>query len=259
MYSSTFSNEEQQFCPKCGSTVVCRINMENIPKDRSLGINVPIHFHPIPVSQTNSSQARMLRDIDLDKLELVKMTGSEFGEKYQPPAFPPIEETEKKLGKNEGDGMKVYHGNCHCKAVTFSVLTKPLEEQEIMSCNCSSCSRACLPSPFPLHLLSHFQDPNFRTAADRKQNGDLFIYPKKNQVVIHTGKTQIIPYAFISKDSLHSFCKVCGVSIMVEVLSEDDVCPLNVRTLVDFPELEKAGKLKRTYYDGAKMDPQYKV
>ena len=46
---------------------------------------------------------------------------------------------------------------------------------------------------------------------------------------------------------------------MVEVLSEDDVCPLNVRTLVDFPELETAGKLKRTYYDGAKMDPQYKV
>lgn len=94
----------------------------------------------------------MLRDIDLDKLELMKLTGSDFGEKYQPPPFPPIKEVEKKLEKKDDDGMKVYHGNCHCKAVTFSVLTKPLEEQKVMSCNCSSCSRvrffsACLPRP----------------------------------------------------------------------------------------------------------------
>lgn len=46
---------------------------------------------------------------------------------------------------------------------------------------------------------------------------------------------------------------------MVQVLSEDDVCPVNVRALVDFPELEKEGKLKKTYYDGAKKDPQYSV
>ena len=37
--------------------------------------------------------------------------------------------------------QKIYNGNCHCGAVTYAVKTKPLEEQKVMSCNCSLCTR----------------------------------------------------------------------------------------------------------------------
>jgi hypothetical protein len=79
--------------------------------------------------------------------------------------------------------------------------------------------------------------------------------------VIHTGAEQLTPYAFLSDDSLHSFCRVCGVSVLVKVLGDGedkDVCPLNVRTLVDYPELKKKG-LKIKAYDGKAKDPQYVI
>lgn len=39
---------------------------------------------------------------------------------------------------------------------------------------------------------------------------------------------------------------------------EDDECPVNIRTLVDFVPLQREG-LKMKFYDGAKNDPQYVV
>ena len=40
---------------------------------------------------------------------------------------------------------KIYNGNCHCGAVVYAVKTQTLEEQKVMNCNCSLCSRVCLP------------------------------------------------------------------------------------------------------------------
>ncbi len=39
---------------------------------------------------------------------------------------------------------------------------------------------------------------------------------------------------------------------------DDDACPVNVRTLVDFVPLQTEG-LKMQFYDGAKNGPQYVV
>ncbi len=73
-----------------------------------------------------------------------------------------------------------------------------------------------------------------------------------------SGGDHLTDYAFLTKESLHSFCSTCGVSVLVRVLGEgpeDDVCPINVRTIqgVDVERL----KLKK--YDGKSKDPVYVV
>ena len=53
----------------------------------------------------------------------------------------------ERVGEGKGeeeDGSMVYEGNCHCGAVRYRVLTRPLEEVKVMSCNCSLCSRVRL-------------------------------------------------------------------------------------------------------------------
>lgn len=81
----------------------------------------------------------MLKAISMKDLDINKTSDGNYGTPYQPPSFPSIEEVEKVLKVEEG--MKIYQGNFHCKAVTYSVVTKPLEKQEVMNCNCSLCSR----------------------------------------------------------------------------------------------------------------------
>jgi hypothetical protein len=61
--------------------------------------------------------------------------------KYQPPPFPSHPDADR-LQSDE----RIYNGNCHCGAVAYAVKTKSLEEQKVMCCNCSSCSRVRLPS-----------------------------------------------------------------------------------------------------------------
>lgn len=71
------------------------------------------------------------------------------------------------------------------------------------------------------------------------------------------GKDNLVVYAFLSKDSLHSFCKICGTSVCVQVLKEgEDLMPLNLRTMMGGVNVRD---LKVTKYDGAKNDPQYIV
>jgi len=53
-----------------------------------------------------------------------------------------------------------------------------------------------------------------------------------------------------------SFCKTCGVSMVVRVLGDgvdDDIYPVNVRTINGI----QVDQLKRKKYDGWKIDPQY--
>jgi hypothetical protein len=66
---------------------------------------------------------------------------------YKAPPFPSHPDAD-----NLQPDQKIYNGNCHCGAVAYAVKTKPLEEQKVMSCNCSLCSRVRLhpPSPSPL-------------------------------------------------------------------------------------------------------------
>lgn len=77
----------------------------------------------------------MFKDVDVDSLVKMDFDGATIlGSKYVAPPIPNYE------GVVE-EGLKVYKGNCHCGAVTYALKSKPLDELEIMSCNCSLCSR----------------------------------------------------------------------------------------------------------------------
>ncbi|KAH8601541.1 Mss4-like protein [Bisporella sp. PMI_857] len=195
------------FCPKCGTSVMAVRHLDN-GKDE-LGVN-----------------ARALKDIDLSALKEVRydgVSGKDSLPKYQPPTtFPSLELT----SDDTNQGLTLYHGNCHCKAVTYTVKTKPFPDNKVMSCNCSLCSR----------------------------NSDLWIYPKKSEVAL-SGAENLTDYVFLHEDSLHSFCKTCGVSVVVKVTSGDDIMPINVRT-VDNIDVDK---LKLKFYDGKSNKPEYKV
>jgi hypothetical protein len=62
-------------------------------------------------------------------------------------------------------------------------------------------------------------------------------------------------YAYVAPETLHSFCKICGVSIGVRVEGQN-LFPINVRTLVDQIEISD---LQIQEYDGRSRDPQYVV
>jgi hypothetical protein len=62
-------------------------------------------------------------------------------------------------------------------------------------------------------------------------------------------------YAYVAPETLHSFCKICGVSIGVRVEGQN-LFPINVRTLVDQIEISD---LQIQEYDGRSRDPQYAV
>jgi hypothetical protein len=70
------------------------------------------------------------------------------------------------------------------------------------------------------------------------------------------GEETLSEYEFVSQDSLHSFCSICGVSVLVKVLGKEennDICPINVRTIerIDIESLA----LKK--YDWRGIDPPY--
>ncbi|KAG9242421.1 Mss4-like protein [Calycina marina] len=149
---------------------------------------------------------------------------------YIPPAsFPSLALTSLDIEA----GLVKYQGACHCGGVTYAVKTRPLEEIKVMQCNCSLCSR----------------------------NADLFIYPPASAVALSkVSRANLTGYPFLSLKSLHSFCKVCGVSMVRQVSEEpkDDEeldMPINVRTIKD----ADVGKLKRRFYDCAKNKPLYEV
>jgi hypothetical protein len=70
------------------------------------------------------------------------------------------------------------------------------------------------------------------------------------------GLELLTDYAFLHEDSLHSFCSTCGVSMVVRVLGsgeDDNVCPVNVRTINGI----QVDQLKLKKYDGRMNNPQY--
>ncbi len=66
----------------------------------------------------------------------------------------------------------------------------------------------------------------------------------------------LIGYDFLSPESLHSFCKICGVSMLVQALDGEDLMPLNIRTMEPAVDL---GELKVIKYDGWSQGKEYVV
>lgn len=84
----------------------------------------------------------MLDNVDWQSMDSDEYPGADLPPHYEPPIFP----SAAALG-DIAEGEKMYHGNCHCKIVRYTVKTQNLDQQDVMRCNCSLCSRvggACL-------------------------------------------------------------------------------------------------------------------
>lgn len=79
------------------------------------------------------------------------------------------------------------------------------------------------------------------------QNSDLFMYPPLYNIAI-TGLENLTPYAFVSEDTLHCFCRTCGCSVVVRVYEEgkEKMMAVNVRSV----EGVRVGELKYKFFDG---------
>lgn len=90
-----------------------------------------------------------------------------------------------------------------CAAVKYKVLLPSLDSYEIISCNCSICTR----------------------------NGYLNIYPKREELVFSRGAETLKGYYFGNKDCEHKFCPNCGSSVLIDPhgrKSTEDLVGVNV-------------------------------
>ncbi|KIM77152.1 hypothetical protein PILCRDRAFT_41051, partial [Piloderma croceum F 1598] len=103
--------------------------------------------------------------------------------------------------------LTAYNASCHCGALSLTLRIPSLSQNDngsnikVSSCNCSICTR----------------------------NGYLMVYPKRENVVFHSGfdnsednKGPGGSYSFRgSKRAVHRFCKVCGSCVLVDVHDAD--------------------------------------
>lgn len=86
----------------------------------------------------------------------------------------------------DASSTSVQAASCHCGAIQYTItFSPPLSAQKVGSCNCTICTK----------------------------NGYLFIYPRRQDVVIHKGEDTLKSYQFGKKQLLHRFCGECGSSV----------------------------------------------
>jgi hypothetical protein len=97
---------------------------------------------------------------------------------------------------------KAYKGSCHCGKVRYEVKS---DLAQVISCNCSLCSRAG-------YLLS------FVPAA---------------QFTLQSGEDALQEYKFNTHNIAHLFCKTCGVRSFARGKNRDgsEMAAINVRCL----------------------------
>ncbi|KAB8073044.1 Mss4-like protein [Aspergillus leporis] len=101
---------------------------------------------------------------------------------------------------------KSYTGNCHCGKVKYSFsLSPPIEDQDVVQCNCSIC-----------HI-----------------NGYLLVYPKVEDFRPEHGEDEVKAYRFGSEQVPHYFCGNCGTSVYARstIPGLSHIVALNVRTV----------------------------
>lgn len=97
------------------------------------------------------------------------------------------------MSNSETPAKVWYEANCHCGAVKYRVNTPSLEGRKVTNCNCSICCK----------------------------NGYLNVYPKRTDVVFHSGEDHMKGYLFGEKKCMHKFCPTCGSSLFVDPHMDD--------------------------------------
>ncbi|KAH3910157.1 hypothetical protein HBI56_223020 [Parastagonospora nodorum] len=129
-----------------------------------------------PLSPTNRLFQLLSTHPDLSTSSVsIAMTDSESS-KPPLPAFDP-------------DNCQTYTASCHCETIQYTILlSPPLPQWKVVSCNCSICSR----------------------------NGYLLVYPERSRVHIKSGEEALKNYSFGAKRNLHKFCEKCGSSVFFD-------------------------------------------
>ena len=119
------------------------------------------------------------------------------------------ERTKPSLPAFDANNCQTYPASCHCGNVQYSVvLSPPLPEWKVVSCNCSICSR----------------------------NGYLLVYPERSQLHMTSGEEQLRSYSFGIKRNLHKFCGRCGSAVFFDPRMQEfgeappDLMGVNVST-----------------------------
>ncbi|KAJ6560224.1 hypothetical protein B0H19DRAFT_1069900 [Mycena capillaripes] len=107
---------------------------------------------------------------------------------------PPYQVPEPVAAGPVAEGTMAYHGNCHCGAVAYTLLSSE-KISKASSCNCS-------------------------------------IYLRTTDVTFK-GLDSAVEHTFAKGGSFHGFCKICGVSVYERFSGthQDDKSALNVRTM----------------------------
>ena len=93
------------------------------------------------------------------------------------------------LPQFDENNCQTYTASCHCGAVQYDVvLSPPLPEWKVISCNCSICSRS----------------------------GYLLVYPERKYLHVKSGEEALKDYSFGPKKLLHKFCGSCGSSVFFD-------------------------------------------
>ncbi|KAK8090807.1 glutathione-dependent formaldehyde-activating enzyme [Apiospora phragmitis] len=157
-----------KFCPTCGTALLARgFTHEPQPGDEPQFV----------LNVSNSSIPPRLGWTDVT----FSFDGASFPPPYDPPLFVGPEPQANVRGGT------VYHGSCHCGAVTLALRSKPLDRSYssgMAECNCSICSRL----------------------------GVAWLYPKANQIVMN-GQEHLTYYIMGNGMLAKGFCEICGVPI----------------------------------------------
>lgn len=84
--------------------------------------------------------------------------------------------------------LQAYRASCHCGKVRIRFDHGPLEQETIVSCNCSICTK----------------------------NGYLLTYPQARDVRIERGEDEMSSYVFASRAKPHRFCRTCGSAMLID-------------------------------------------
>jgi hypothetical protein len=104
------------------------------------------------------------------------------------------EQTMPSLPTFDPDNCQTYAGSCHCGTVQYDVvLSPPLLQWKVVSCNCSICNR----------------------------KGYLLVYPERSHLHMKSGEEALKDYSFGVKRLLHKFCGRCGSSVFFDPRMEE--------------------------------------
>ncbi|KAL1843375.1 hypothetical protein VTJ49DRAFT_1962 [Mycothermus thermophilus] len=192
-YSFGSKTFDHQFCSVCGTTVLAKSKDESDPR---VGINV-----------------QTIHGLDIWSLKLGSYDGWSLDPPYVPATF-----TGPEPNPAGFEAGRVYHGSCHCGAVTLAVkvlgsLEDGTYKGPVLTCNCSFC----------------------------RQGGYVYIYPSASQLSIQGGGDNLFYYTLGYHVWRKAFCRTCGTHVFCD--ANPDLTEAEVAALPEFVRNFRAAHL----------------